>query len=636
MDLAQTLRRAIEERSQALAERLAELRGEVADDRLAIAAVLDLFAFLPAALEQVVALEWSRNPSSDSRVQLLRPLLRHLNEASTVVDEWLSRPGSPSFPLYVQDALEQACHPLRLGTQRVMMAEGPANNFTTMLGSEVRAALFGPLGPLCPPVPTRLMAPVVLIRAPRLEGSRVRWHPVLLGHEIGHIAAKVHDALSALNLAASFDMARAATIAPPGGETPGLAASLRLFDICQNWAIELICDALAVHAFGPSGVAALGDFLEVIGATDHVSDTHPPGRLRVHLLIRWLGDVADGRQDAIVEPWRALAAEPIVYSDQSLQFLCETLLARADDIAGIVAEWQDKYEFDDRAEIVQCAVEELAVGMPPECTALTSSGRQEVTPPDIIAAAWIGWVEGLEMPTDRLAEKSLADMEFLRRWSDAGGAWHVPQAPTTPTAGPAGTLSAVELADRLVASGDDRLVVTPLLPKYASGASLDLRLGNRFIVFERSRIASFNALESERDPRQMQQSIQLGWGATFVLHPGELVLAATLEYLVLPPDLTAQVLSRSSYGRLGLLSATAVQVHPHFHGCLTLELVNLGTVPLVLTPGERIAQLVVSRTMAVPPDPSSKYQCPIGPEFSKVRTDHEAEVLRGFSKRRTV
>lgn len=90
----------------------------------------------------------------------------------------------------------------------------------------------------------------------------------------------------------------------------------------------------------------------------------------------------------------------------------------------------------------------------------------------------------------------------------------------------------------------------------------------------------------------MQSLIRKGWGESFYLHPGELVLAATLEYIVMPADLTAQVITRSSYGRLGLLSATAVQVHPDFHGCLTLELVNLGEMPLAITPGERVAQLM--------------------------------------------
>jgi deoxycytidine triphosphate deaminase len=55
-------------------------------------------------------------------------------------------------------------------------------------------------------------------------------------------------------------------------------------------------------------------------------------------------------------------------------------------------------------------------------------------------------------------------------------------------------------------------------------------------------------------------------GRSIHLHPNEMALGATLEYMALPPDLGAQVVTRSSYGRLGLITATAVQVHPYFHG----------------------------------------------------------------------
>jgi deoxycytidine triphosphate deaminase len=131
----------------------------------------------------------------------------------------------------------------------------------------------------------------------------------------------------------------------------------------------------------------------------------------------------------------------------------------------------------------------------------------------------------------------------------------------------------------------------------------------------------------------MQVHLELAWSETFVLHPQEVVLGATLEYVVLPADLAGQVVTRSSYGRLGLLSATAVQIHPRFHGCLTLELVNLSTIPITLTPGERIAQLVLWRTAAVDAT-HEKYSCPIGPEFSRVRDDPEADVLRALRRRR--
>lgn len=626
--LADELRRAINNRREVLSARIAQLRGTLPDDRFALGRVLDLFAFFPKALSEVVDAEWDRNPSAVSRVQLLRPLLRHTTDVATFVEEWLAHTGSPAGPLYLLKSVERSCASLGLGQRPAVISTGPADNFTTVVAS-LEDILFRKLGPLSPAMPSGLTSPVALMRAPRLEGTTALWHPILLGHELAHLAVGFHDALTDFNLQSSFDLARAATIPVPGMGPPGPAGALRLFEIGESWAEELLCDAFAVRAYGAGAVAALGEFLEVITATDHLSDTHPPGRLRIHMLVQWLGGIGDPRIELIVAPWRALAAEPIAYAEQWAQFLVDTLLGRAADVAAAAARWPaENYDTNGRGGVILQAAEALRAGVPPEPTIWDGSVRKAVSDPDVITAAWIGRVEGFDTPTDRLAEKSLDNLEFVRQWCEAGGSLPVPQPSAGKSPAERSTLSTEELTLRVFSPNEDRLVVTPLLPDFASGASIDLRLGNTFIVFARSRTASFDPLEQQQDPRQVQRSMQLAWGDTFVLHPAELVLAATLEYLVLPSDLGAQVISRSSYGRLGLLSATAVQVHPYFHGCLTLELVNLGTVPLLLTPGERIAQLVLTPTSPTPPPPPSKYHCPIGPEFSKVRIDEEADILR--------
>jgi dCTP deaminase len=53
----------------------------------------------------------------------------------------------------------------------------------------------------------------------------------------------------------------------------------------------------------------------------------------------------------------------------------------------------------------------------------------------------------------------------------------------------------------------------------------------------------------------------------------------------------AYVVGRSTWGRLGLIVATALGVHPGFSGALTLELRNLGETPLRIYPGQVVAQL---------------------------------------------
>jgi dCTP deaminase len=114
-----------------------------------------------------------------------------------------------------------------------------------------------------------------------------------------------------------------------------------------------------------------------------------------------------------------------------------------------------------------------------------------------------------------------------------------------------------------------------------------------------------------------------------------MVLGVTLECLVLDNDCTAQVLSRSSVGRLGLLTATAVHIQPGYRGCPTLELVNLSSVPLSLVPGQRIAQVVTHHVCGETKGYRGYYQNIVGkPQFSKADQDLDTRILSSMGKNR--
>jgi dCTP deaminase len=140
----------------------------------------------------------------------------------------------------------------------------------------------------------------------------------------------------------------------------------------------------------------------------------------------------------------------------------------------------------------------------------------------------------------------------------------------------------------------DRLVVTPIFVDDQVGpGSIDIRLGHEFITTRRGNLKAIDPGEmKEEQRRRYEHRNYVELQQTFVLHPNELVLAATMEWFRLPAHLAGYVTSRSSWGRAGLIVATAVAVHPGFAGCITLELVNTGEVPFVLYPGLRVAQFV--------------------------------------------
>lgn len=144
----------------------------------------------------------------------------------------------------------------------------------------------------------------------------------------------------------------------------------------------------------------------------------------------------------------------------------------------------------------------------------------------------------------------------------------------------------------------DRLIVSPLLDEKEQAkkgqAAIDVRLGFNFSLVLASAFGSITEFQNENKSRSFSKLYRrecCPFGSCIVIHPHQFILAQTLEYIRLPTDLMAYVAGRSTWGRLGLIVATAVGIHPGFAGNLTLELRNLGETPLMLYPGQTIAQL---------------------------------------------
>jgi dCTP deaminase len=115
----------------------------------------------------------------------------------------------------------------------------------------------------------------------------------------------------------------------------------------------------------------------------------------------------------------------------------------------------------------------------------------------------------------------------------------------------------------------------------------------------------------------------------FMLHPNQLILGGTFEYLSLPFDVFCMIMSRSSWGRLGLVVATAAAVQPGYKGALTLELVNLSESPIALYPGLPIGQLVFSEVPSKGAKAiyAGRYSCPTEAELPKFFTRQSDDEL---------
>jgi dCTP deaminase len=154
-----------------------------------------------------------------------------------------------------------------------------------------------------------------------------------------------------------------------------------------------------------------------------------------------------------------------------------------------------------------------------------------------------------------------------------------------------------ELRERLGKPGASGLWIEPLLDESQIGeVTTDLRLGYDFLVSIVTR-RPFVGLDRDdagfRPVSSYFQPTRRELGERFILYPDQVVLTTTLEYVALPSDVYADLLTRSSYTRLGIAVNTLVQ--PGYRGCLSVELFNHGNNPVELIVGAKMFQMRLTK-----------------------------------------
>ncbi len=160
------------------------------------------------------------------------------------------------------------------------------------------------------------------------------------------------------------------------------------------------------------------------------------------------------------------------------------------------------------------------------------------------------------------------------------------------------------------------LTITPLEDEQIQGASVDIRLGN-----------SFSFTEEYEGIITMDKQIQYKTieAESYLLLPGQFVLATTREFVSLPDNIAAYVEGRSSIGRMGLFIQNAGWIDPGFAGEITLELFNANKNAIELKAGRRVGQLVFHWMDESADNPyNGKYQGQEGATGSMIHKDWEA------------
>lgn len=468
-----------------------------------------------------------------------------------------------------------------------------------------------------------------------------------------------------------------------------------LATIRNQWLSEIFADLFAIRLFGPAPLFAFAAFPLTDDELDRSTDSHPAPRLRLAEMLKqidrlgyrdFLGQeriVSERATTSVIErkvkaQWRAwverlerMTVEKLGPQEQSQgsgrdlaleawklqeRLLISNVQKAIPMVVREVNEVPGEYFCSpDEMKDVFGQVELLYHDLPPEvksdnthCLGL------------ILTAGWLYWITYGMVGTvrgsssheelfdrrkrkNRLLSKGIeaatvqAEFEERKKYGHRKNVSDDSRKESTPivSTNGRGILSASDLMARLNEPNlDRRLCITLLLEEdQIQEDSIDLRLGNSFLVTRRTTFPAIDvtAPEAEFKERieQYQQQIYVPIGKPFYIHPGQFVLASSFEFVSMPSDLAGSLVGRTSWGRLGISVPTTSKVAPGFKGCLTIEIRNLGEVPVPLYPGVRIAQLMV-QTLSCEATYRGRYDIPTSTEFSRIYEDAEMKFLRDF------
>jgi len=176
---------------------------------------------------------------------------------------------------------------------------------------------------------------------------------------------------------------------------------------------------------------------------------------------------------------------------------------------------------------------------------------------------------------------------------------------------------------KYIKEGKIKIRPKPNFKEQLGSASLDLRLGNEFRVFNHTRKPFIDTRNPETF-KDMTELIKIKDDEAFVFQPGQFILGITIEKVSLPDNIVARIDGRSSIGRLGIvIHSTAGHVDAGFRGRINLEMENIGMMPILLYPGTRICQLIFEELSSPVETPyykkkGAKYVGAKSPEESKL------------------
>jgi dCTP deaminase len=177
---------------------------------------------------------------------------------------------------------------------------------------------------------------------------------------------------------------------------------------------------------------------------------------------------------------------------------------------------------------------------------------------------------------------------------------------------------------------DGKISIDPYRPECVQPASIDLHLGDTFLIFD---TVNHSIIDVKEPVDDLMRKVTISGDQPFILHPGEFALGLTLETVGVGNDMVGRLEGKSSLGRLGIIiHATAGYLDPGNTLKMTLELSNIGSLPVKLYHKMPIAQISFSPLSSAADRPygkgeglNSKYYGATEPQASQMHKNFTKE-----------
>jgi len=159
-------------------------------------------------------------------------------------------------------------------------------------------------------------------------------------------------------------------------------------------------------------------------------------------------------------------------------------------------------------------------------------------------------------------------------------------------------------------------VGSPIISHGLQSFGYDIRIGRQFRVFRMPLDHSGIIDPKDFNPMLLQEFE----GDVCIIPPNSFALASSMEYIVMPRNVTGIVLGKSTYARCGIV-ANFTPLEAGWHGNITIEISNTSSLPAKVYANEGFAQVLFFRgeEPAVSyADRAGKYQGQTGITLSQV------------------